>query len=293
MSNTALVTDIVNHVQKGILKNVRMDRDLKKFVKSRGKCQHLCIEPIMASSLTTMFSAHAYEDEGTAKEDTQEVITGAVMACWPGADRDAILDAASDIVNDWTSSGAKDMAKKWAKVKGKTCPNDPDDFPMKEFKKNMTKAMDHVIASDGDISAWFDNAMACQRPCMDDNVAAAAKTMWEAGTIEDEELCKKAFAGALHACAPRLDHKYAVLFVDAVAELYGDEALRLYASLGKFKLQASAARSMGYVGPLLAALALALIAAAMVARKVRRRGMALLETDDQVEMLAVDGQNEA
>jgi len=221
----------------------------KEAVEHMGDCQWDCMLSNVKQIGDLWWGTQKYKlPDAEQKEQGIQAITGAFMACYPGAPRDHVLTVAAHISDRMEHVSPEEIkgANKPVEIDAQRCPGAPPGMgkdvdesktEWNNFLQNLGSAFQDADAATPKFHEFMKGTYACQSDCLSSTMQNALTNLWQAGLFGQEEgsmMSIKSITGAIKTCYPALDHAVAYEFSENImksvnAEL--DKVTRLYPSI--------------------------------------------------------------
>jgi hypothetical protein len=162
----------------GAGKAIANSTGFKEFMQSRGLCQiDSCMVKMVSVAVSTVYGKCGQtfmgDDCGAL---VVESLTGAFMACFPGAPRAPVHSTVGYIVEHFGQGSPKDNSDLFAE--NRLCPNSASEFPMDDFMDAFGKAVSGVGKQHPKLMTFFQkDALDCQLTCVETTISLAAGTL--------------------------------------------------------------------------------------------------------------------
>lgn len=180
------------------------DEHLEDFLHTQGECQIDCLVTVMRATFSTLYGKLAEDFVNYDKPDVQdtfvEAIIGAFRACYPQPPREEVRQVAETI---FAGIGTEQKPSQ-AFPQGTVCRNEgfEDYFPVEDFLTQFDSTILEVMTMTPKLQKYYEEeAMDCQKLCIQQTVAASATTLFLTDNYE-ENTGIDALTGAIHACFP-------------------------------------------------------------------------------------------
>jgi len=227
-----LLKSVVGLFFDGADKAVASDEEFKSFMQSRGQCQFTCVEKTVTRAASTLYGKCG-KDFGSKECENLSVesLTGAFMACFPSAPRDSVHKSIVYILDNMgktTPKGKPDLDKANKQCKNKAAAENAD---IDAFTRDFGKAFKDVVDAKPGVKKFFEEeALGCQKECLEDTIPTAALYLEMTGNQDKHEILQ-AVTGAARACfpgVPRADVKDLMAAVIGVFEDNEGKTTRLF-----------------------------------------------------------------
>jgi hypothetical protein len=199
---------------------------VKKLFTDSGSCQlKTCLPAILKTSAHSLFRTKLIIAPA-ADEYGENVLTGALKACYPTVEQDDAREIARKINRAMTrqQGGACQTSDV---VPSSECPGKPEGGKEEDFEKVKTglgAKLDAVQTSNRFVSLknWLhQNSFDCQQTCLHENLKSSLENLWTAGLFAQAEChanLASAFSGVIQSCYPRVPASETNAFADIIDE---------------------------------------------------------------------------